>query len=142
MKRKNIFLSFFFLPFFLLLCGTGYFLYTVQTAPQVILAIKGYDPLDVFSGHYIQYKIDWEKTDCTQFAGHICPKKRFAHISNRYYLPAQAAVEIDRLMRAQNSVPIHFDMVFSYAEGREPVARVLLINRQKWSSYLKNERKK
>lgn len=140
--KHYIFLFVFFIPFFLLFGWVGYLFYTAQTAQQVFIAIKGYDPLDLLSGHYILYEIDWEKTNCHQFIHHICPKQDFAQISHRFYLPEKAAGQIDRLMRIQNSVsPIRFDMIFSYIPHREPIALMLLINNQKWSDYLKNERK-
>ena len=143
MKHRFLFLCGLFLPFGVLLGWTGYLTYTSLTAPQVIVAVKGYDPLDLFSGHYIQYEIDWEKTNCRQFPEGYCPKSQFVNIPRRYYLPEQAAEKIDRLMQAQNTVSVHFDMVFSYIKGRQPIARMLLINNQKWFDYLnKNERKK
>ncbi len=141
MKKRSLFLCGLFLPLFILLSWTGYLTYTSLTAQQVVIAIKGYDPLDLFSGHYIQYEIDWEKTNCRQFPEGFCPKKSFANIPRRYYLPEQAAEQIDRLMQAQNTVSVRFDMVFSYIKGRQPIARMLLINNQKWFDYLKTERK-
>ncbi len=142
MKQHSFFLCVLFLPLLVLLSWTGYLVFTLYTAQQVVLAVKGYDPLDLFSGHYIQYEIDWEKTNCRQFPEGYCPKAQFAKILHRYYLPEQAAEEIDRLMQAQNSVSVRFDMVFSYIKGRQPIARMLLINNQKWFDYLNNERKK
>ena len=29
---------------------------------EIVLAIKGYDPRSMLSGHYIQYQVDWDLT--------------------------------------------------------------------------------
>lgn len=37
-----------------------------QSAEIITLPVRGYDPRNLLSGHYIQYQIDWERADCNQ----------------------------------------------------------------------------
>lgn len=124
-------------PFFVLLGQTMYLTAMSHQSQQVVIAIGGFDPRSLFSGHYIQYQINWNETDCTQFENGICPKNAFNQIEHRYYLPPQEALQIDRLMSRSQRSDMTFDIVFAYKKGRAPIARMLLINKKEWKQYLK-----
>ena len=143
MNKKTLALSFF-IPFFALLTWTMW-LYTQQTTgKEVIVAVTGYDPRDLLSGHYIQYTIDWEKTDCRQFAGGICPEEEFCREARwgrqcRFYIPENNARELDILFRRRNATDMVFEVVYSYNRGHEPLAKKLLINGKDWRESLGRE---
>lgn len=142
MKNKILFSVLFVLPALCLGVWSAYLYVSAHYAKQVVVAIKGYDPKSFFSGPYISYTIDWQNTNCSQFTDGVCPQNDFKNISHRYYLPAEAAAQTDRLMRSAQNQSIRFDIVFSYVQGREPIALMLLINNQKWFDYFNNNERK
>ncbi len=120
----------------LILMGHALYLSTWrQSAQTVVVSIDGYDPRSILSGHYIEYTINWQDTDCWQFDGGYCPHDDFRKVSKRYYLPQAEATQIDRLRRIQSD-NLNFDIVFSYQKGKTPMARQLLINGLDWQDYL------
>lgn len=128
-------------PFFVLLGQVIYLTVETTMAQQVVVAIRGYDPRSLLSGHYIRYEIDWSQTDCSQFERAICPRQVFNQIPHRYYVPQQDAKELDVLLRRGERIvkePLQFEIVFSYTKGKRPIARMLLINGQGWKEYLSN----
>ncbi len=119
----------------LVLMGQALYLSTwTRAAQEVVVSIDGYDPRSILSGHYIQYNINWQETDCFQFEDGYCPHEDFKR-SNRYYLPQTEATQIDRLRRLRAD-DLHFDIVFAYQKGKTPVAKKLLINGLEWQVYL------
>lgn len=115
---------------------------------EVRLPIRGYDPRDLLSGHYIQYQIDWENADCRQFENGICPKDEFCVKSLwggkqcRFYIPEEHARALDNLFRVRNTdgvvVDVRntddmvFEVMYSYKKGFKPMAKELLINGKDW----------
>ncbi len=123
----------------LVLMGQALYLSTWTHAAQtVVVSIDGYDPRSILSGHYIEYNINWQETDCYQFDDGRCPYSDFAKASNRFYLPQNEATQIDRLRRVMTD-DLHFDIVYAYQKGKAPVARQLLINGQEWHDYLNQQ---
>ncbi|MCL2673143.1 MAG: hypothetical protein FWF01_01990 [Alphaproteobacteria bacterium] len=104
----------------------GYFVILTAVAQQVVVAITGYDPRDLLSGRYIEYVIDWDNTDCSQFSDAVCPKDEFPQRS-RFYVPEAYADNLDRLF-ASRGQELQFAVVYAYARGHRPVAKELLIN--------------
>lgn len=45
---------------------------------DVIIAVSGYDPRDLLSGHYIDLSLNWKDTDCSQFLKRFVRKSFFA----------------------------------------------------------------
>ncbi len=126
---------FFFTAFAVLLGWTIFLTVRVATEPMVVVAIKGADPVDLLSGHFIQYEFDWGQTDCAQFAYNRCPIYEFDRkVVRRYYVPEKDAARLDALF---NKGVHRFEIVFAYHAGRTPIAMDLLINGQKWSEFLK-----
>lgn len=129
------------LPFLAILSYTLFLAFQMHSARDVVIAIQGYDPRSLLSGHYIHYQIDWKKTDCNQFAGGICPKRDFDKIPHRYYIPQQEADRLNQLLLLADQNNVQFEIIFAYEQNRAPIARALLINNQEWQQYLMNNKK-
>ena len=140
--NKNIRLLLIAAPALLLALFTTTLLWQRSLLPEVTLRIAGYDPRDLLSGHYIAYTIDWENTDCTQFAGNHCPRDEFARSSidgrwgkyHRFYIPEENAELLDSLFR-QASENLVFEVVYGYAPNFRPQIKRLLINGRNWDEY-------
>lgn len=135
--NKNIIALILFLPVIILGCWTIWFYTQKITGKDVVVSIRGYDPRDLLSGHYIQYTIDWEQTDCNQFPDGICPKNEFCEESRwgrqcRFYIPEKNARALDRLFWKRNTTDMIFEVVYSYHKGRKALAKQLLINGKDW----------
>ena len=135
---KNIFAVILIVPLVCLMCWTGMLFAERYNGQEIKVAIQGYDPRDLLSGHYIQYQIDWDKTDCGQFSEGICPKSEFCIESTwgrqcRFYIPEKYAQELDKLFAEfrfeKNNI---FEVIYSYQKGRKPIAKQLLINGNDW----------
>lgn len=74
-KVKNLVLTM--MPAVLLAVWAGYLLWQISAGMPVKIKLRGYDPRDLLAGQYISYVLDWEATDCAQFAQGICPKDEF-----------------------------------------------------------------
>ena len=104
---------------------------------EVKLPIRGYDPRDLLSGHYILYQIDWESADCKQFENGICPEDEFCVEGRwgrqcRFYIPEEHARALDNLFIKRNNDDMFFEVVYSYKKGFKPMAKELLINGKDW----------
>ena len=94
----------------------------------VKVRITGYDPRDLLSGHYIEFRIDWAKANCNQLDWNgSCPRKDFDDVT-RYYVPESQAHELERVI---NNRQFDTQMVFAYSK-RLVVAKELLIDGQPW----------
>ncbi len=51
-------------PFAIFLAWTGKIVYDANTGEVVSLAIKGFDPRDLLSGHYLRYRVEWGGPSC------------------------------------------------------------------------------
>ena len=140
MNRKI--LAFVFVVPFVVLCSWTMLLYMQRvTGKEVKVAVMGYDPRDLLSGHYIQYTIDWNRTDCSQFPDGNCPKDEFCKQARwgrqcRFYIPEKNAKELDGLFRRRNTTDMIFEVVYSYHKGKEPLAKQMLINGKDWRESL------
>ena len=140
MKAKILAICFA-IPFVCLIIWTIALSWQRSNGQEVKVAVMGYDPRDLLSGHYIQYQIDWTRTDCSQFETNRCPEKDFckeAHWGSqcRFYVPENKARELDKLFRQRNDTDMKFEVVYSYQPGRKAVAKQLLINGQDWRQAL------
>ncbi len=140
---KKILVLIFIIPFLALFSWTIWLYVQQATGKEVKVSIAGYDPVDLLSGHYIQYTIDWTKTDCNQFSDGICPKDDFCVEARwgrqcRFYIPEDNAQELEQLFRHRNNTDMVFEVVYSYHKGTEPLAKQLLINGRDWRESLKN----
>ena len=152
--NKKIFI--FILPLICLIAWTGFLTYQQKNGQEVKVRITGYDPTDILSGHYIAYQIDWEKTDCNQFADRVCPKDNFCKRNKlakivswgapcRFYVPEKYAQQLDETFRKSMTNFLSddtiqkdiFEVVYSYQEGKDPIAKELLINGKDWRKSIK-----
>ena len=119
------------IPFLVIFCWSMYYSNFIRNAKEVVLPISGYDPRNLLSGHYIEFRINWAKADCQQanWHGH-CPVEEFRGV-NRFYVPERNARQIERLINGQSSVKI----VFAYEKGKDPVAKTMLIDGKDWKNY-------
>ena len=137
MKTKILAVCFL-LPFICLLLWTLSLAWQRGHGTEVKVAVTGYDPRDLLSGHYIQYQIDWEHTDCTQFPTQQCPlEEEFCQQASwgrqcRFYIPEQYATKLDNLFRKRNNEDIKFEVVYTYQKGKRAIAKQLLINGKDW----------
>lgn len=106
----------------------GYLATTAKEGTEITLPITGYDPRNLLSGHYIDYRIDWARADCTQFDGNKCPKEEF-NPSGRVYVPEKYAALLDKMLHFAG---YQFGVVYAYKQGRTPIVKELLINGKNW----------
>lgn len=140
---KRVWAVLFALPLVCLMTWTAYLTYQRDSGREVKVAVQGYDPRDLLSGHYIQYQIDWDKTDCAQFMDSVCPKDEFCVEARwgkqcRFYVPEKAAPRLDNLFRQfrwNKNSDITFEVIYAYKKGSHPIAKQLLINGQDWREY-------
>lgn len=140
MKSKILAICFA-IPFVCLVIWTISLAWQRNHGTEVKVAVMGYDPRDLLSGHYIQYQIDWDSTDCSQFKEGRCPKKDFCKEARwgqqcRFYIPEDKARDLDELFRKRNNTDTKFEVLYSYQPGQKAVAKQLLINGQDWRNAL------
>ena len=139
--KKPFLITILFLPLACLVGWTIFLTASRNQGTEVKVAVMGYDPRDLLSGHYIAYQVDWEQTDCAQFPGNTCPKETFCHQDRwgrqcRFYVPEQYAQKLDDLFRKRNSTDTAFEVVYSYRPGHKPFAKELLINGSPWKDFI------
>ncbi len=139
MKNKLLALCFA-IPFLCLLVWTLHLTWQRAHGTLIKVTVTGYDPRDLFSGHYLQYEIDWDQTDCSQFPGGVCQPKGFCKKARwgrqcRFYIPEADAKQLDNLFRKRNNETLKFEVVYSYIPGQPAIAKQLLINNQDWRKY-------
>lgn len=141
--RKYLVIAAFCISFLILFGWMSQVALIAQKAPTVKLAITGYDLRDLLSGHYIQFEVDWDKSDCTQFTPPVCPKDRFNR-ARRFYIPEEYALALDRRFRSaafKGIMPAGkqdtFEVVYTYPKNAEPMPKQLLINGKDWRETIK-----
>lgn len=100
--KKQISILLLTIPAIILLGWLGMLHFPYVSAPKVTIAVSGYDPRDLLSGHYLNLRLDWDKTECKQFADNICPKERFKE-NYRYYLPEEEAKAAEKELFKQDT---------------------------------------
>lgn len=150
--NNKIVLGLIFAPMLALLIWVASINISIASMNDVKIRITGYDPRDLFRGHYIEYTIDWNKTDCSQFAENRCPIENFAYLSDgwrnshRFYIPEQYASKLDEVFRnswgtindKDNGSEYIFEVIYAYKNGLSPKAKQLLINGKDWRELIKN----
>lgn len=141
MNRKILLIAILF-PIVCLMSWVSFLFIQRETGQDIIVSVQGYDPRDLLSGHYIQYTIDWEKTNCQQFETGVCPKDEFCKEARwgrqcRFYIPENKAHQLDRLFWKRNSTDMIFEVVYSYHKNKTPIAKSLLINGKDWKEFIK-----
>lgn len=104
---------------------------------DVIIAVSGYDPRDLLSGHYIDLSLNWKDTDCSQFFEGVCPQKAFLQ-RYKFYLPEKDAADMQTLInRYGNSLDLA--LVFGYHLDERPVLKEMLVNNESWKTWLNKQ---
>lgn len=140
MKKKVLWGLVLAVPFVALLGWTAHTAHVRRTALEIVLPVRGYDPRDLLSGHYIEYQIDWDRVDCNVFPDGKCDTAAFGDSwrGQRFYIPESRAGELDRLFRGRNSDTMKFSVAYAYVgKGRPAIAKKMLINGVEWSEYLR-----
>lgn len=104
--------------------------YSVLYGNSVTVAVTGYDPRDLLSGHYLALTPDWSKTDCTQFEENKCPKTDFeSHY--RFYISEDIVSSLEKLINQKRP---DMSLEFSY-HNHHPAIRSLLIENKPWQEW-------
>ena len=141
MNNKIYLLFLFVAPLLCLMVWTGSLYMQRSNGVDIKVAVTGYDPRDLLSGHYISYTIDWEKTDCAQFPDGVCHTDAFCKEMSwrgrqcRFYVPEQYARSLDTLFRNRNNEDMVFEVIYSYSKGHKAIAKQLLINGKDWHDF-------
>lgn len=128
MLKKYGYIGLVFLPVVIMLVWVTTIEIQRHSGQEVVVRLQGYDPRDLLSGHYINYQLDWDKTDCTQFKDGICPRFDFEKFG-RFYVNEDKAIVLERAIRDNSNTA---EMVFSYRKGMKPLALKLLVNGEDW----------
>ncbi len=126
------------IPFICLLTWVLYLAFTRATGREVTVVIQGYDPRDLLSGRFVSYTIDWNETDCTQFADDHCPQNEFCQETQweqrcRFFVDERKADDLNTLLTQQDGAH-RFEVIYSYTPGKKPIAKQLLVDGQDWES--------
>ena len=143
MKNKFI-LTLLFLPVICLFIWNCFLWYDKDSGTEITVRISGYDPRDLLSGHYIRYRIDWDKTDPLQFKNKFFTKQDFMNRLNkkslRFYVPEKHAKYLDKILMESSNIKEEdkkiVEVVYSYKKGKHPIAKKLLINGKDYKNSL------
>lgn len=144
--NKKLLAMFLIIPLLCLIVWAGHLEYQKQTGYIIKLPITGYDPRDLFSGHYINYQIDWEKAKCEYGNCDYLNKDAFCQkkvckvckgCKNRFYIPEEYAQKLDELFQAKNKKDMTFEIIYSYT-GKRAYATQFLINGKDYKEFLEN----
>lgn len=116
----------------LVLAGVMIYYTAESNFTKVEVAVRGYDPKDFFSGYYMNLQPDWEKTDCSQFEGGVCPKDDFRSVYN-YYIKREQSAKLSQKVNTGN-----VKLVFSYAKGHMPLVVDLKVDGVSYLDYVKS----
>jgi uncharacterized membrane-anchored protein len=143
-------------PIIILAILTGYKKYILSIGKEVTLAISGYDPRDLLSGHYLIYTVEYGVENVCKAssyglkkAGYIClsPKSfsydwpsncdlvikgscylgRFNAGIERYYVPEEEAQRLEVLVRTKKA-----SIVLSVPRNGKAQIKDLLIDGTPW----------
>ncbi len=122
-------------PVIILAAWCGVLHYQNTTSQTVKIAVQGYDPKDILSGHYLNLRPDWRKTDCSQFPNNICPQEKF-NTSYRYFLEEQSARKLDKLITAKQP---ELTLELTWKQGKTPQIKQLFIESLPWQTWLQQQ---
>ena len=114
--------------------GLGFYmlyLNSMTNFKKVEIVVTGYDPKDFFSGYYMNLRLDWSATDCTQFAQNKCPTDDFAEIYH-FYMQQRNSNNLTSAVNAGN-----VKLVFSYEHGYQPLIVDLLVDGKSYIDVMK-----
>lgn len=133
MLKKYTYLICLIMPIIILLGWTFSLSSAQKDGTEIVLVVKGYDPRDLLSGHYLLLTPDWQATDCGQFAEGQCPKQDFLKIY-KYYIPEEKAELLEQIL--QNAKEVTAALVFATNKREGYVIRDLRLNNMPWQQWL------
>jgi len=136
MKQNSILIAILAFPIILLLLWTLSFQSKISKSETVRIATTGYDPRDLLSGHYINLRLLWDETDCSQFYDNECPDDGFDY-RYRFYVPEHDAVCLDRKIASSRDLKIELEFAMPY--NSEPIITNLYIESHPWKEWLVKE---
>lgn len=150
MKNKSL-IFILIIPVICLFIWNCFLWYDKDSGDEIKVAIRGYDPRDLLSGHYIRYTIDWDKTNLAQFNNYPFTKQDFVDSLNKnslkFYISEQYAKRLEEIL-SQNGIftfvvnglkdKCFVEVVYSYKKGKHPIAKQLLVNGQDYREVLNN----
>jgi uncharacterized membrane-anchored protein len=153
MKKKYL-LLFFFIPMICLFLWACFLEYDKNSGHKILVSIKGYDPRDLLSGHYIQYVINWDKTDLNQFNNKSFTQQEFIKSLNkkalRFYVSEKYLKDLNSIL-SQNTTfnfilngfqeKYEIEVIYSYKKGKHPIASYLLINGENYQNFFNKQDK-
>lgn len=128
MSKKIFFIAGLLIPIIFFVGWLSLLEYRLVNIPEVKIAVRGFDPRNLLSGHYLLLQPDWNQTDCHQFADNICPQERFRDYY-AYYVSEEKALELERLLRQSETQAY---LVLSFPIQATPMVKNLEINGQSW----------
>lgn len=134
MKQNKFVIAIVCFPILLISIWVSSLYIKIYTSKSVLVAVTGYDPRDLLSGHYVNLRPVWGKTDCTQFKDSICPEKKFRY-SYRFYLPEYDAILLDRIISRTSDMNMHLSFT-SEVDVSEPRVIDLYIDDKPWKDWL------
>lgn len=135
MSKKSLTASLVAIPVLFFICWIGYIKISEINAPKLIVAVEGYDPRDLISGHYLSLRLNWQETDCSAFGTAGCPLEKFGYrYIYRYYVPEHDAPILEKLMmKWETKAALEFVLPGNAA----PRIKNLLINGKPWQDAVK-----
>ena len=101
MKKKLITALALIFPAAVLLLWTGSLQYRLLTAPGMRLIVEGYDPRDIFSGHYIRLTPRFDQSGCGASVEWNLPRSPFQKqlqlLYRRRHCPAAGTADMEPL---------------------------------------------
>lgn len=137
MLKKYILPAAIFFPLVILALWTARLQLNLNHARKVLVTVEGYDPRSLISGHYLQLRPVWDKTDCGQFSRQRCPVESFEN-NYRFYLPENIAPELERLIWKRQPA---MQLEFALSHGT-PLVRELFIENNLWKDWYAEQVKK
>ena len=123
---------------FLPVIGLGFYMLWLQTMTEfkrVEIAVAGYDPRDFFSGNYMNLRLDWNSTDCSQFVDNKCPKEDF-DLFYHFYIRQENSQTLTQKVNAGN-----VKLVFSYEHGYQPMIVDLSVDGKSYIDFVKESKR-
>lgn len=151
-KRALIFALVF--PIIALIALTAHKRYTLTSGSEIILPISGFDPINILSGHYLIYQIDYGveglcpskspkqvgyvclepkifsdtlPQGCSKLIRGVCNYGRFEAGIEKYYVPEDKAKDLEEQVRLKKA-----SIVLSVTSDGQAQVKDLLINNQSW----------
>ena len=135
MYRVILFRLALFFPLVTLLIWILHLQYYILYGNSVTVAVTGYDPRDLLSGHYLSLTPDWDNTDCTQFEENKCPKTDFEP-RYRFYISEEIAPSLEKFI---NQLRPNMSLEFSY-QDHHPAMRKLFIENMPWQNWYNDKK--